>query len=243
MVKQGGHSVGMDPSRRDPRPGIPTQLQASYRLWLVAVAAGVVEAALVVVDATSGDVGSAAQVAVGVAVRLLAFAGLVDLAARLRRGRNWARVALAVLYGGIGTLSPAIGPVTWLAEGGSLSDAVAAADLGSVLFAASRVVHLGAVIAALTLMFTRPPTPTSTQPHGLPRGTGPSRTGTAAQPDDRRRRPPSHQAEERALPAGRRHGGHPRRAQHPHPRTCRSRCAPPTSWPGPRVPTVTATCC
>jgi hypothetical protein len=107
-------------------------------------------------------------VAVGVAVRLLAFAGLVYLAARLRRGRNWARVALAVLYGGIGTLSPAIGPVTWLANGGSLSDAVAAADLGSVLFAASRVVHLGAVIAALILMFTRPPTPTSKQPYGLP---------------------------------------------------------------------------
>jgi hypothetical protein len=59
-----------------------------------------------------------------------------------------------VLYGGIGALSLVIGPVTWLAEGGSLSDAVAAADLGSVLFAASRVVHLGAVIAALTLMFT-----------------------------------------------------------------------------------------
>jgi hypothetical protein len=55
---------------------------------------------------------------------------------------------------GIGTLSLVIGPVTWLAEGGSLSDAVAAADLGSVLFAASRVVHLGAVIAALVLMFT-----------------------------------------------------------------------------------------
>jgi hypothetical protein len=55
---------------------------------------------------------------------------------------------------GIGTLSLVIGPVTWLAEGGSLSDAVAAADLGSVLFAASRVVHLGAVIAALILMFT-----------------------------------------------------------------------------------------
>jgi hypothetical protein len=30
---------------------------------------------------------------------------------------------------------------------------VAAVDLGSVLFAASRVVHLGAVIAAVVLMF------------------------------------------------------------------------------------------
>ena len=89
----------------------------------------------------------------GVAVRLLAFAGLGYLAARLGQGRNWARVALAVLYGGLGTLSLVIGPVTWLAEGGSLADAVGAADLGSVLFAASRVVHLGAVIAAPILMF------------------------------------------------------------------------------------------
>jgi hypothetical protein len=34
-----------------------------------------------------------------------------------------------------------------------LTEAVASAELGSVLFAASRVVHLGAVIAALVLMF------------------------------------------------------------------------------------------
>ena len=187
MVKQDSHPAGMDTFRRGPRPGIPTQFQASYRLWLVAVAAGGFETALAVVDATSGDVGSAAQVAVGVAVRLLALTGLVDLAVQLRQGMKWARVALAVLYGGIGALSLVIGPVTWLAEGGSLTEAV-------------------------------------------------------AEPDDRCRRPPSHQAEERALPAGRRHGGHPRRAQHLHPRTCRSRCAPPTSWPGPRVPTGTAAC-
>jgi hypothetical protein len=88
-----------------------------------------------------------------VAVRLLAFTELVYLAAQLRQGKNWARVALAVLYGGVGTLSLVVGPATWLAEGGSLADAVAAADLGSVLFASSRLVHLGAVIAALILMF------------------------------------------------------------------------------------------
>jgi hypothetical protein len=151
MVKQGAYPAGM--FRPGPRPGIPKQLQASYLLWLAAVAAGVFETALVVIDATDGEVGSPAELAVGVAVRLLVFTGLVALAVQLRRGRNWARVALAVLYGGLGSLSLVIGPVTWLAEGGSLADAVAAADLGSVLFVASRVVHLGAVIAALLLMF------------------------------------------------------------------------------------------
>jgi hypothetical protein len=153
MAKQGAHPPGLDPFRPDPRSGIPRQLQVSVRLWLVAVAAGLFETALVVVDASDGDVGSAAQVAAGVAVRLLVFTGAVYLVARLRQGRNWARVALAVLLGGIGTASLVIGPVTWLAEGGSLGDAVAAADPGSVLFAASRVLHLGAVIAALILMF------------------------------------------------------------------------------------------
>ena len=131
----------------------PRQLRASFWLWLIAVAAGLFETTLVVVDATAGEVGSAAEVAVGGTIRLLAFTGLVYLAAQLRKGRNWARIALAVVYGGFGTLSLVIGPVSWLAGGGSLADAIAAADLGSVLFAASRLVHLAAIIAALILMF------------------------------------------------------------------------------------------
>jgi hypothetical protein len=131
----------------------PRQLRASFWLWLVAVAAGLFETTLVVIESTAGEVGSAAEVAVGVAVRLLAFSGLVYLAVRLCQGRNWARIALAVLYGGFGTLSLVIGPITWLGEGGSLADAMAAANLGSVLFAASRLVHLAAIISALILMF------------------------------------------------------------------------------------------
>ena len=137
-----------------PRCGEAAQAASGFLLvWLVAVAAGLFETTLVVIDAIAGEVGSAAEVAIGVTVRLLAFTGLVYLAARLRQGRNWARIALAVLYGGFGTLSLVIGPVTWLAEGGSLAEAMAAADLGSVLFAASRLVHVVAVIAAFILMF------------------------------------------------------------------------------------------
>ena len=185
MVRESAHPSGIDTFRPDPRPGIPKQLQASFRLWLVAVAAGLFETALVVVHATSGEVGSAAQVAAGVAVRLLVFTGAVALAARLRQGRNWARVALAVLLGGLGTLSLVIGPVTWLAEGGSLADAavaVATADLGSVLFAASRVVHLGAVIAALLLMFHPAANAYihATTPAAAGRGTRQDREGGAA---------------------------------------------------------------
>jgi hypothetical protein len=153
MAKQSAQPSRIDLVGPEPRPRIPTQLQASYRLWLLAIAAGLFETALTVIDAASGGAGSAAEIAVGVAVRLLAFTGLGYLAVRLRQGRRWARVALAVLYGVLGTASLVIGPVTWLADGGSLADATAAADPGSVLFAASRVVHLAAVIAALVLMF------------------------------------------------------------------------------------------
>jgi hypothetical protein len=53
----------------------------------------------------------------------------------------------------LGTLSLVIGPLTWLTEGGSLADAIAAADLGALLFAASRLVHLAAIIASVILMF------------------------------------------------------------------------------------------
>jgi len=60
---------------------------------------------------------------------------------------------LALLYGGFGTLSLVIGPATWLAEGGSLADAMVATDLWSVLFATSRLVHLAAIIRALISMF------------------------------------------------------------------------------------------
>ena len=153
LFEPGGPSQNAMSSSSPAAAGPPRQIRASFWLWLLAVAAGLFETTLVVIDAMAGDVGSAAEVAVGVTVRLLAFTGLVYLAVRLRQGRNWARIALAVLYGGFGTLSLVIGPVTWLAEGGSLADAMAAADLGSVLFAASRLLHLGAIIAALIVMF------------------------------------------------------------------------------------------
>jgi hypothetical protein len=144
----GQGAVSFSAAARPPRP-----LRTSFWLWLIAVVAGLFETTLVVVDATAGQVGSAAEVAVGVTIRLVAFTGLAYLAAQVLQGRNWARIALAVLYGGFGTLSLVIGPISWLAEGGSLADALAAADLGSVLFAASRLVHVGAIIAALILMF------------------------------------------------------------------------------------------
>ncbi|MEO3792836.1 hypothetical protein ABGB14_21705 [Nonomuraea sp. B10E15] len=46
-----------------------------------------------------------------------------------------------------------IEPVEWLLAGGSISQAVAGMDLMGVVGAAARILHLGAVIGALALMF------------------------------------------------------------------------------------------
>ncbi|MBA2533924.1 MAG: hypothetical protein H0V21_02845 [Rubrobacter sp.] len=62
-------------------------------------------------------------------------------------------MTLAVLLGGLGTLSLVIDPITWLAAGNSPLDTFAQADLLFVFVAPIRVVHLAAVFGALLFMF------------------------------------------------------------------------------------------
>ena len=71
----------------------------------------------------------------------------------MRLGKRWARLALAVLLGGIGTISLVIDPISWLAGGNSLSEVFAQADLLFYIVAPIRAVHLATVIAALVFMF------------------------------------------------------------------------------------------
>jgi hypothetical protein len=78
---------------------------------------------------------------------------VVYIITRMRLGKRWARLTLAVLLGVIGTLSLVIDPISWLAEGNSLSEVFTEADLLFFLIAPIRTVHLAAVIAALALMF------------------------------------------------------------------------------------------
>jgi len=127
----------------------PRPVRASFVLWLVAVSAGVFETILAVTAREAGG-----DVLVGVAVRLAVFAAAIFLAVRLLRGRNWARIALAIFLSGLGMLSLVVGPIQWLLDGNSLSQAVAAADAATMLFASSRILHVAAVIAATVLMFT-----------------------------------------------------------------------------------------
>ena len=134
--------------------GTPGEVRTSFALWLAAIAAALFETVLVVIEVLSGHSAlSAGSVIVGVGMRLLIFGAVVCVASQMLRGRNWARITLAIGLGLIGTLSIMIGPVSWLAAGHSVGEFLAEANLMGLLFASGRVVHLIAVFAALVLMF------------------------------------------------------------------------------------------
>jgi hypothetical protein len=141
-------------------PGVPKEVQASFLLWLTAVAAGVLETLIRIIDtlAMGWASGSGAETDVtgvisGVIIRVIVYTLVVYIITRMRLGKRWARLTLAVLLGVIGTLSLVMDPLSWLAGGNSLSDVFTEADLLFFLIAPIRTVHLAAVVAALLLMF------------------------------------------------------------------------------------------
>jgi hypothetical protein len=143
-----------------PRPGVPKEVQASFLLWLTAVAAGVLETILRVIDAlfmglASGSGGEADVTGVisSVVIRVIIYTVAVYVVAQMRLGKRWARLTLAVLLGVIGTLSLVIDPISWLAGGNSLGEVFREADLLFIFIAPIRVVHLASVLAALVFMF------------------------------------------------------------------------------------------
>jgi hypothetical protein len=153
-------TTGAAAFKLSPPPGVPNEVQASFLLWLTAVAAGVLETIIRVIDALamgwasgSGGETDVTGVISGVVIRVIIYTLVVYIITRMRLGKRWARLTLAVLLGGIGTLSLVIDPISWLAGGNSLSKVFTEADLLFFLVAPIRTVHLAAVIAALALMF------------------------------------------------------------------------------------------
>jgi hypothetical protein len=143
-----------------PRPGVPKEVQASFLLWLSAVAAGVLETIIrainpLFVDLASGSSGEADVTGAisSVVIRLMIYTVAIYIIAQMRLGKRWARLTLAVLLGGIGTLSLVIDPISWLGGGNSLGEVFTEADLLFIFIAPIRAVHLAAVIAALVFMF------------------------------------------------------------------------------------------
>ena len=153
-------ATGAAAFKLSPPPGVPKEVQASFLLWLTAVVAGVLETIIRVIDALalgwasgSGGQTDVTGVISGVVIRVIVYTLVVYIVTRMRLGKRWARLTLAVLLGVIGTLSLVIDPISWLAGGNSLSEVFTEADLLFFLIAPIRTVHLAAVIAALVLMF------------------------------------------------------------------------------------------
>jgi hypothetical protein len=143
----------MEALKMSPRPAVPREVQASILLWLTAVAAGVIETIIrVIYSLTEGSGGGDADVT-GVVIRVTVYTVVIYIIAQMRLGKRWARTTLAVLLGGIGTLSLVIDPILWLAGGNALWEVFAQANLLFYMVAPIRAVHLAAVIAALVCMF------------------------------------------------------------------------------------------
>jgi hypothetical protein len=150
----GGTATGAAAFKLGPPPEVPREVQASFQLWLTAVAAGLVETIIRVIDSLSVGPGSGGGADVtGVAIRVIVYTVVVYIIFQMRLGKRWARLTLAVLLGVIGTLSLVIDPISWFAAGNSLREVFAQADLLFVLVAPIRAVHLTAVIAAMVFMF------------------------------------------------------------------------------------------
>ncbi|AZM91952.1 hypothetical protein [Streptomyces sp. W1SF4] len=101
----------------------------------------------------AGGTGSAGEIGTGLAVRLTVFTLAVLCARRMRGGARWARVTLALGLGVLGTASMVVQPLGYLADGGSVADALARAGALDLVFGASRGVHVAAVLVAVALMF------------------------------------------------------------------------------------------
>jgi hypothetical protein len=145
---RGSPATGVKTLEPNPRPGVPMEVRASFLLWLTAVAAGVVETAIRVVYSLSGGPASGVLL-----IRVVVYTVAVYVIAQMRSGKRWARLTLAMVLGGIGTLSLVIDPISWFASGNSLGEVFTQADLLFAVVAPIRAVHLAAVIAALVFMF------------------------------------------------------------------------------------------
>ncbi|MEV0169213.1 hypothetical protein [Nonomuraea fuscirosea] len=134
-------------------PPVPPSVKTASSLWFTAVGAGVFEAALAVAGMLAEGSASLIGLAGGLGIRLAVFAAAIFMAVRLRQGRGWARIALALTLGVFGTLSLVIEPFQWLMDGNAIGEFFADADGMTLAFTLSRVLHLVAVWGAMVLMF------------------------------------------------------------------------------------------
>jgi hypothetical protein len=108
---------------------MPPEIRAALLLWFTG---------LVVIEAGAGLVTSRGG------VRLAALVAAVYLVVQMARGRNWARIALTLIFGAIVTPFLTAESLRWLED---------ASGPVPVLFATTVIAHVAAVAAALVYMY------------------------------------------------------------------------------------------
>ncbi len=126
----------------------PWEIQLATLCWVTAASAGAVETVHQSVQSLVAGADAGTTLA-GFAVRAVAFSGVLAVAAQLWNGRNWARLVLTVLVGGVSTATLVDGPVTWILDGAPWS--ALQLDATFVSLAAIRALHITAVWAAMLL--------------------------------------------------------------------------------------------
>src|ERR687897_2387423 len=84
----GGAATGVEALKLSPRPGVPKEVQASFLLWLTAVAAGVLETIIRIINSLFVGLGSGGDADVtGVVTRVIVYAVAVYIIAQMRLGK------------------------------------------------------------------------------------------------------------------------------------------------------------
>src|SRR5215217_4581451 len=85
MAKDSGSTAtGAAAFKLGPLPGVPREVQASFVLWLIAVAAGVLETIIRIIDSLSVGSGSGGEADVtGVGIRVIVYAVAVYIIAQM----------------------------------------------------------------------------------------------------------------------------------------------------------------
>lgn len=141
-----------------PQPDVrerPQAVETAFRLWLINVAVGVVSSliALTMMDqlinealeqqnAQMTEEAAQAGIVVGIVIGLVLVAIWLAIAFQMRKGRNWARIVLAVL-GGIGVIMSVIG----------MADAFSLPGVAGFTVGVLEIVSTLLVIAAIYFMF------------------------------------------------------------------------------------------
>ena len=133
-------------------PHPPLAVRRAHGLWLLAVVAGIYETGLAIAREYSEAQLPTDVLLANLVVRGAVFGLAIFLAQRMRDGSNAARWTLTGMLGVVGLGSLLYGPVEWLLAGNTL----AGLDFSALewILASSRVIHVCAVLGALTAMFT-----------------------------------------------------------------------------------------